>query len=315
MERPRELRALCQAGKLSEPGWYTVHRRISIYLTWALLHTRVTPSQITVLMMVLGAAGAMLIASPRLAIDGIGFALLYLSFLLDKVDGEIARYRGVESPSVVLLDRFHHLAVEPAIMFSAAFRAYSATGSVVALVAGLVSIVLGNIIEEQGHLAPYALAKHLREARRLPRLPDKTASGRWESAYRLFRTLKMFRMFIAVLPALMLIYGAERVVGRPLVGAYLEGCAVALGVYLVFQTLYYHRVKFEAEMASWASVIRPDAMGAAPDGVPLVAGTSRVSKAADRFRAAHEGRTSEPRTVSGAKRHETLSGVVRDHAS
>ena len=46
IESPETLRAVCQSGKESDPGWYFAHRRISIYITWALLHTPVTPNQV-----------------------------------------------------------------------------------------------------------------------------------------------------------------------------------------------------------------------------------------------------------------------------
>src|SRR3989304_3838060 len=122
MESPSQIRAICQAEKDRDPGWYIIHRRVSIYLTWLLLHTHLTPNQISLLMMLAGCTGAALLSSVRLGLNLFGFSLLYLAFLLDKADGEIARYRHRESIRGMLLDRLHHRLVEPLIFLAVAYR-------------------------------------------------------------------------------------------------------------------------------------------------------------------------------------------------
>src|SRR5438552_2506688 len=121
VDRPSRLRAICQSGKEQDPAWYFIHRRWSIYVTWALLHTKVTPNQISLLMMACGILGAALLVPHSGAANAAGFVVLYLAFLLDKVDGEVARYRGVASPKGLLLDRLHHLGVEPLVFLAAAW--------------------------------------------------------------------------------------------------------------------------------------------------------------------------------------------------
>ena len=312
MERPHELRVICQAGKLSEPGWYVVHRRVSIYVTWALLHTPLRPTHVTLAMMVVAAAGAGLLAVPGLGWNLAGFALLYLSFLLDKVDGEMARYLGVCSPRAVLLDRFHHLVIEPAVLVAAAWRAGAAQHPWL-LVVALVAIVLGNVAEEQPHLAPYALVKHLREMPQFPAVSGRSPQSRIDSLYPIFRGLKAFRMFITVVPSLLLIYLAQTWTHAPLVGAYLVATLVAAALYLAFQTVWYFDTKIESEIESMRDLFRADVRGSGqgPESRP----TAWFSYAATRPRAAQDGRTGGPRTVSGVMRHETRSRVVRDLSS
>ena len=84
IETPSQLRELCQAGKEADPGWYFVHRRLSIYVTWVLLHTSITPNQVTGLMMLAGVAGAALLVPHSPAANIAAFFVLYLAFLLDK---------------------------------------------------------------------------------------------------------------------------------------------------------------------------------------------------------------------------------------
>ena len=118
MERPGELRAICQAGKNGDPGWYVIHRKISIYATWLFLRVKLPLGIVSVSMMGLGIAGAVLVALRPWQWNVVGFALLYLAFLLDKVDGEMARYLRVQSVRGILLDRFYHRLVEPCLFIA-----------------------------------------------------------------------------------------------------------------------------------------------------------------------------------------------------
>src|SRR5258706_11404327 len=168
MKRLDAWRRVAQAGKDGGPAWYRVHRRISIHVTRAMLALGLRANQVSGLMIVLGAAGALLVASAPGWGNAAGFALLYAAFLLDKVDGEIARLRGASSTHGILLDRFHHRIVEPALFAAAAFHEHRITGSATVLIAGFVTIVLANIIEENQQLSPFILIKHLREGGGFP---------------------------------------------------------------------------------------------------------------------------------------------------
>src|SRR6266850_225682 len=106
MDRVDRLRRVAQAGKDTDPSWYRIHRRVSIHITGPLLRLGFQADHVSALMMLLGAAGAALLAAPALEANALGVGLFYLSFLLDKVDGEIARCRGEQSVRGILLDRF-----------------------------------------------------------------------------------------------------------------------------------------------------------------------------------------------------------------
>lgn len=71
-------------------------RRLSIRLTWVLLHTGWSANQVTVLAIAVGMAGALLLGWSDFWPLVAGIALLQLSFVLDYSDGEIARYRALE---------------------------------------------------------------------------------------------------------------------------------------------------------------------------------------------------------------------------
>ncbi len=105
-----ELRKICQSYKLErDKRWWRIFwRKISIYITWVLLHTEITPNQASATSVLLVILGTVLLAfsSPVFALCG---ALTYLIYhLIDKVDGEIARYYQKFSIVGVYLDELGH---------------------------------------------------------------------------------------------------------------------------------------------------------------------------------------------------------------
>jgi phosphatidylglycerophosphate synthase len=248
MERPRDLRAICQAGKGGDPGWYVIHRRISIYVTWVVLRAGISLGSISFAMLGLGVVGAGLVAVQGGAWNAFGFAFLYFVFLLDKVDGEVARYRGIESVHGILLDRFYHRLVEPALFVAVALHQIGSGANVGLLAAGLGVALLANVIDENQHLAPYILLKHLRETGRMPSTgPRIQALG---AAAARFRPLKMFRMFIIAVPAFAMSYVVQAVTGWPAPTYYLFASLAGLTVYLAFQCAYYYGWRLDAEIAA-----------------------------------------------------------------
>lgn len=250
IERPSQLRARLQAGKENDPGWYFVHRRLSIYVTWALLHTPIGPNAVTGLMMLCGALGAAMLACPIGWVNAAAFGVLYLSFLLDKVDGEVARYRGRTSVHGLLLDRLHHLAIEPLVFLAAAWKDYATSGSLGVWTAGWAIVVLGNLVDEHQHLSAYILFKHVRGTRRRPSTVVPEAPAHARLAYQLLRPLKAFRMFIVVVPALAVSYAVEAFTGLPAIRAWLYLSVAGLSLCAVLQFVWYYSRQLDAEIAA-----------------------------------------------------------------
>lgn len=247
MSLVEELQRVAQAGKDRDPAWYRAHRRLSFPLTRVALRAGVTANQASAAMMVAGAAGAALIAGPGRVAAVAGFALLYAAFLLDKIDGEVARCRGTQSLRGIVLDRLHHRVIEPLVFVAAGLHELARSGSAAGVIAGLAVVVLANVVEEHQQLAPYVLWKHLRDTRR--RLPPVPAPRPGLARLRrLLRPLKGFRMLIVALPSLAVAYAAESHTAAPLVTGYLVLSAAALAAYLAFQCvdLYLEQVDVEA---------------------------------------------------------------------
>ena len=257
MPKATEIRQVCQAGKDRDPGWYRIHRRLSIHVTALLVDTPITMNQVSLLMMGMAATGAALLTSHQLWVNALGGVCLYLSFVLDKVDGEIARYRGLQAPIGILLDRFHHRLMEPLVFLALGWREWQSTHSVMPLFAALATMLAANIVEEVQHLPAYIAAKHARETRDWPS-PDVAGPPRWlERVAGVMRSLKTFRTFITVVPLALGAIFAEALSGRPVITWLLLTSAVALWVYVVFQAFYYANGGLDAKMAEHTESLPP----------------------------------------------------------
>jgi len=251
------FQSLAQAGKDQDPGWYRVHRRLSIQVTRAAMRTGATADDASYAMIAAGLAGSFLIAFTAPVLNLLGFAFLYGGFLLDKVDGELARVLHVESARGVFLDRLYHRLVEPLVFVAVGVHEFQLTGVPGALIAGFVTALAANAIEENQQLAPFILWKRLREGGRMPQ--GARAPSRSRTLSRLcatLRPLKGFRMLIVVLPLFALAYVAERLWGGAFPAIVLYLSALSLVVYLVVQSLHYLGGQMDGEIFAIAQVLR-----------------------------------------------------------
>ncbi len=95
-------------------NWERIYfsRKISIWLTFFLKDKPVTPDQVTLAWVLIGIAGAMLLVFDYY-IQLLGLGLLYFAWLLDNVDGELARYRQQFSMTGNFLDMLGHQIIPP----------------------------------------------------------------------------------------------------------------------------------------------------------------------------------------------------------
>lgn len=98
-------------------------RRISPYVTRALLRAGLSANAVTALMIVSGAASGFALLLPGLAGAVLAVALTQLQMLWDASDGEVARWRGTSSPLGIFLDRVGHYLAESLIPIALGVRA------------------------------------------------------------------------------------------------------------------------------------------------------------------------------------------------
>lgn len=98
-------------------------RRLSIYATWLLAKTPISPNQVTGLMILCGVAAGAVLALPGLWAALAAALLIQVYLLLDCSDGELARWTGRTSITGVYLDRVGHYFAEAALLIGLGFRA------------------------------------------------------------------------------------------------------------------------------------------------------------------------------------------------
>ncbi len=94
----KELRQICQHSEQA-PSWRTqsiegkINRVFSIYLTWVLAHTKIPVTAVNITGTLFYIGGAALFIFNDLKFQVAGLILMFISFILDACDGELARYR------------------------------------------------------------------------------------------------------------------------------------------------------------------------------------------------------------------------------
>ena len=138
------LAQLYRATLKSEDLAFNVYvcRPLAALFVYVLKDTRVAPNQVTFFsLFIAGAAAACLVFAGWPLGLWIGVAVYELSYVFDKVDGMLARSRGVQSPTGHLLDFLMDEIKAFLILAAVATGAYRSTGRVDLLLWGLGGVV------------------------------------------------------------------------------------------------------------------------------------------------------------------------------
>jgi hypothetical protein len=111
----RELKIVCRKGKL-DPIWISniFWRPVSIYFTWIFVRLRISANQITFISCIFAIASSFILLRPSWHGYVSSVVMMQIYYLLDHVDGEVARYqhmKGQRSTSTIDLSGvyFDHL--------------------------------------------------------------------------------------------------------------------------------------------------------------------------------------------------------------
>ena len=200
-----ELRAATQPAALFERNsgehWAgrLYMRRLSPYLTRALLRTSLTPNSVTWLMIASGLLAALLLTLPGVAPAVAAVVLIQLQLLLDCSDGELARWQGKLSAAGVYLDRLGHYLTETALPIALGIRAdggWDSIGGWTTL--GLLIAVLVLLVKSETVLVHVARAE---SGKPVVEDAEEVAAPRGGALRRIRRAagfLPFFRAFVAM---------------------------------------------------------------------------------------------------------------------
>ena len=110
--------------------------KISAPITYLLVRTPISANQVTVIQEIVGSIGAIMLAVPNIKIMLFGIFLIQFGFILDCVDGEVARYKGQSSVRGVFLDLIGHQIVIPFYIFFISLGVFIRTGYMDAIIVG-----------------------------------------------------------------------------------------------------------------------------------------------------------------------------------
>jgi len=116
-------------------------RKISIHLTWLLVHTPLTANQVTLVSMAMITAGVVCLGLRIDAAPAAGAALMLLGLVFDSCDGEIARFRRATSLRGVYLDTLAHAITIPGMYLAAGIGQFLRQQTIESLVLGAVAAV------------------------------------------------------------------------------------------------------------------------------------------------------------------------------
>lgn len=111
-----------------------IYRKISIRITRYLLPTKITPNQVTVFSFLLTLLAAILFSTGIYTYLIFGAILLQFGYILDCVDGEIAKIKNLKSKAGALLDEVLDCAGYIVILSGVGYGIYFATHNVWTLV-------------------------------------------------------------------------------------------------------------------------------------------------------------------------------------
>jgi hypothetical protein len=126
-----QLRARVHKDRHREIGnWLArrVARPSAVYGTWLAVRLGLSAHQVTLAALGAGLGGAVAIGSGSRAGFVAGVSLSHLAFWLDRVDGQVARWRGTASLSGVYLDYLMHHALNLALGFGLGYGLAARTG-------------------------------------------------------------------------------------------------------------------------------------------------------------------------------------------
>jgi hypothetical protein len=196
MKTTKELREQLQSMKVEgreRPwGYRALQRGPSIYITKLTMRLPLSPNQITFLDIIIGLVGCYFVFSLPGPWKLIGFAFLYLNILLDKVDGEVARYKSIFSLRGIYLDEINHLTIPSLFFVSLTYGMPSfITISPIITFWGTLAAISMPMIRISHSLASQIYAKKYIKHPELFTLPQINAETTVEMTKRKYSTLRM----------------------------------------------------------------------------------------------------------------------------
>ncbi len=141
METIPELRKICQGTRREADTYHGRYfaRHISIYITYFCLLLGLSANTVTFISLLIGMLSVVFFSLGASSFIIWGIILLQFWYILDHVDGEIARYNKTVSLSGEYFDHINHYLIHPTIFFALGIGLYNLYKAQVYLIMGSAS--------------------------------------------------------------------------------------------------------------------------------------------------------------------------------
>src|SRR3989344_2984761 len=138
VESIKKLREICQKPVIHLNPLYArkVTRKISIYFTWFFINLRVSGNTASIMMLIIGLIASLFFTLGNYYYYIIGVLLLQFWYILDHVDGELARYWKKTSAKGIFIDKINHHIVHPLIFLCIGIGLYREFNNYLMLILG-----------------------------------------------------------------------------------------------------------------------------------------------------------------------------------
>jgi CDP-L-myo-inositol myo-inositolphosphotransferase len=116
-------------------------RKISGFISGLLIRTPVTPNQVTIISLVIGIVAAVFFSHGAYKSTIIAGVFYFISTVFDQCDGEVARFKHMESDFGRIFDIIVDSIVNAAIVIGITIAIYKTNGSGLTIVAGLLAMM------------------------------------------------------------------------------------------------------------------------------------------------------------------------------
>lgn len=144
---------------------------LSLRISYLLIRTSVTPNQVTLLSTIIGLIGAATILSANYWFRILGIIIWFVGYILDFCDGEIARYRSMQSEFGHWFDEVTDRVKDVGLYTAITLLTARESGSMIAILLGLLALG-GTIVYSYAITYRFQTARHDRKDAKQPS-PDK----------------------------------------------------------------------------------------------------------------------------------------------
>ena len=222
---------------------YYWHRLLSLPLTKLFFSLAVRPNAVSISMIWLSFISFLFMINEDFVVFLIGFLLSFLAFLLDKVDGDLARLQGADNAKGAIYDFVYHRI--SLFLFFLGVGIHFSQGDSTLVVLSAIAGFLANYIEE-AQLLSFRVYAH-----KVLYLNEKNKIAVYEKKipryFRFFKILKIFRMQLFLYYYFILAIFLENIYPNSVV-FFVFIVVSAMALYMVIQVHLIHQYLFDNDM-------------------------------------------------------------------